>query len=264
MAAARLQRWALTLSAYEYSIVYREGRYHANADGLSRLPVNCKIETDVPGETILLMEHMDLTPVTSRQIKTWTRKDPILSRVLNYVLQGWPAAIEDDKLKPFVTRKLELSSHDGCLLWGNRVVIPPPGRETIIQELHEGHPGVTRMKMLARSYVWWPNMDCELENKVKACHECQLNRHSPPDAPLHPWEWPEKPWSRLHIDNAGPISGKMFLVVVDAHSKYMEVQVVNSATSSSTIEKLRTIFATHGIPETIVSDNGTPCTSEKF
>ncbi|CAC5380501.1 Uncharacterized protein K02A2.6 [Mytilus coruscus] len=218
----------------------------------------------MPGEMILLTENMDLTPVTSRQIKSWTRKDPILSRVMNYVLQGWPESIADDDLRPYFTRKLELSLHDGCLLWGNRVVVPTPGQETIIQELYEGHPGVTRMKMLAHSYIWWPNMDSELENKVKTCHECQVNRHVPAEAPLHPWEWPEKPWSRVHIDYAGPLHGKMFLVCVDAHSKYMEVQVVNSATSATTIEKFRTVFATHGIPDTIVSDNGTPFTSEEF
>ncbi|CAC5401677.1 unnamed protein product [Mytilus coruscus] len=71
MAAARLQRWALTLSAYEYSIVYKEGKNNANADALSRLPFTCKTEetkTEVPGEMILLTERMDLTPVTSRQI----------------------------------------------------------------------------------------------------------------------------------------------------------------------------------------------------
>jgi len=264
MAAARLQRWALILSAYEYSIVYKEGKNNANADGLSRLPLNYKTEPEVPGEMILLMEHMDLTPVTSRQIKSWTRKDPILSRVMNFVLQGWPASNTDDQVRPYFTRKLELSLYDGCILWGNRVVIPPPGRDTILQELHEGHPGVTRMKMLARSYVWWPNMDSELDKKVKSCHECQVNRHAPAEAPLHPWEWPEKPWSRLHIDYAGPLHGKMYLVCVDAHSKYIEVQVVNSATSTATIEKLRMIFATHGIPDTIVSDNGTPFTSEEF
>ncbi|CAC5376399.1 unnamed protein product [Mytilus coruscus] len=184
---------------------------------------------------------------------------------MNYVLQGWPASNADDKLRPYFSRKLELSLHDGCLLWGNRVVVPTPGQETVMQELHEGHPGVTRMKkMLARSYVWWPKMDSELENKVKTCHECQVSRHVLAEAPLHPWEWPEKPWSRVHIDYAGPLHGKMFLVCVDAHSKYMEVQVVNSATSATSIEKLRMIFATHGIPDTIVSDNGTPFTSEEF
>ncbi|CAC5378003.1 unnamed protein product [Mytilus coruscus] len=83
-------------------------------------------------------------------------------------------------------------------------------------------------------------------------------------APMHPWEWPSKPWSRIHIDYAGPLYGKMFLVCVDAHSKYLDVHVVNSATSTNTIEKLRTMFAIHGLPESIVSDNGTPFASQEF
>ena len=83
-------------------------------------------------------------------------------------------------------------------------------------------------------------------------------------SPLHPWEWPQKPWSRLHIDYAGPFLGKMFLVTVDAYSKWLEVQVVNTATSHVTIERLWTLFATHGIPEVVVSDNGTQFTSAEF
>ena len=79
-----------------------------------------------------------------------------------------------------------------------------------------------------------------------------------------PWEWPSKPWTRLHIDHAGPFTGKMFLVIVDSHSKWLEVRIVQSVTSSSTIQELRSVFATHGLPEIIVSDNGTAFTSSEF
>ena len=79
-----------------------------------------------------------------------------------------------------------------------------------------------------------------------------------------PWEWPDRPWARLHIDYAGPIKGKMVLVVVDSHSKWMEALVVNSATSNATVVKLQTVFATHGLTEVIVSDNGTAFTSDEF
>ena len=103
--------------------------------------------------------------------------------------------------------------------------------------LHEGHPGISRMKSRARSVVWWPQMDHDLAQKVKTCNHCQLNQHSPPKAPLRPWEWPTKPWSRIHVDYAGPLQGKMFLVVIDAHSKWMEVAITSSATSANTIEK---------------------------
>ena len=97
-------------------------------------------------------------------------------------------------------------------------------------------------------------MDNDLEEKVKECFNCQSTRHRPPPAPLHPWEWPERPWSRLHADYAGPFLGKMFLIVVDAYSKWLEVIPVSSATSLSTIEQFRSLF----------SDNGTVFTSSEF
>ena len=99
-----------------------------------------------------------------------------------------------------------------------------------------------------------------LPNKKKV----EAVRHSPPPSTLHQWEWPRKPWSRIHIDYAGPFMGKMFLIAVDAHSKWMEVVIVNSATSTVTIEKLRAMFASHGLPETLVADNGSVFVSVEF
>ena len=104
----------------------------------------------------------------------------------------------------------ELSVNDGCILWGMRIVVPPPGRSKILNELHVGHPGVSRMKQLARSFVWWPGIDQEVEETVKHCDACQRSRNSPAAAPLQPWEWPQCPWSRLHINFAGPLLGHVF------------------------------------------------------
>ena len=118
------------------------------------------------------------------------------------ILKGWVNTSEE-QLKPFQHRQNELSVHAGCILLGSRVVIPEAGRQKILELLHLGHlghPGITRMKGLARSFVWWPGMDTELEGKVKSCVSCQQNQKTPEIAPLHPWEWPERPWSRLHID----------------------------------------------------------------
>ena len=82
--------------------------------------------------------------------------------------------------------------------------------------------------------------------------------------PLQPLEWPERPWAHLHADYAGPFMGKMFLTLVDAHSKWIEVHVVSAATSQSTMEKMRSIFATHGLPEMLVTDNRPVFTSGEF
>ena len=92
------------------------------------------------------------------------------------------------------------------------------------------------MKALARSYVWWPGLDTDIVTKVQLCHHCQENRNSPAKAPLHPWEWPTQPWTRLHMDHAGPIHGKLFLILVDSHSKWMEVHIVPSTSAEATIK----------------------------
>ena len=144
------------------------------------------------------------------------------------------------------------------------MIIPPQGRKRVLAELHDTHPGASRMKSLARSYIWWPNMNAEMDQLVKECRVCQETRPSPPTAPLHPWEWPSKPWSRLHLDFAGPYMNHMFLIIVDAHSKWMDVHLMKSITSSQTIEKLSQVFAIHGLPKKVVTDNGTSFTSSEF
>ena len=171
---------------------------------------------------------------------------------------------DSDELRPFFRRKEELSVEDGCILWGHRVVIPLPGREKIVELLHESHPGMTRIKGIARSYVWWPGLDDVLEKKVRHCQSCQEHQRLPSKAPLHPWEFPERPWSRLHIDFAGPFLNKQFLLIVDAHSKWLEVFIVPTTSSQAAINKLRPLFATHGLPELLVSDNGAAFTSDEF
>ena len=94
------------------------------------------------------------------------------------------------------------------------------------------------MKSLARSFAWWPGLDKSLELKVKTCNACQRSQNLPSVAPIQPWEWPERPWSRLHIGYAGPLLEHMFLVVEHAHSKWMEVKMVKTATTSTTITAL--------------------------
>ena len=107
-------------------------------------------------------------------------------------------------------------------------------------------------------------MDSEIESCVQSCYTCQSSRHQPMKAPLHQWIFTDRPWSRLHIDYCGPISGKMLLVIIDSHSKWLEVHIASMATSEISIEHLRRTFSTHGIPDTIVSDNASCFTSNEF
>ena len=119
-------------------------------------------------------------------------------------------------MQAFSDSRNELSLLDRCVLWGSRVVVPKAGREKVLDELHEGHPGGSRMKGLARGVVWRPGIYKAIEERVKSCYFCQQGKKSPAMSPLHPWEWLNRPWSCLHVDYAGPFMGKMFLITVDA------------------------------------------------
>ena len=144
------------------------------------------------------------------------------------------------------------------------MIVPSRHRKAVLEELHEAHPGMTRMKGLARMFVWWPGIDGDIERTVRLCRECQTSLSSPPLAPLQPWKWPTRPWSGLHIDYAGPMYGKMCLIIVDAHSKWIEAAFVPSATSAATIELLRNSFARFGLPSSVVTDNAPYFVSEEI
>lgn len=218
----------------------------------------------MPADTIFLLEQLNDTPITANVIKRWTNQDPVLAKVKNFVLKGWPSSLLDNDICPYFTKQTELSIEGGCILRGIRVVVPPQGRKKVLELLHDTHPGIERMKRLARSYVWWLGLDAEIEEKVKSCHACQRSRNTPEVAPMHPLEWPSKPWTRIHIDYAGPFMNCMFLIIVDAHTKWLDIHVTSSSTAAVTIEKLQRTFATLGLPEMVVSDNGSAFTSHEF
>ena len=142
--------------------------------------------------------------------------------------------------------------------------MPENLQSQILASLHKNHPGVTRLKAIARSYFWWSGLDKDSEDLAKSCSACQALKSSPAVALLHPWIWTDTPWKWIHVDFAGPFYGKMFFFVVDAHSKWPEVVMMSSTTSQSTIETLRSIFAYYGVPEQLVSDNGPQFISEEF
>ena len=226
MAASRLQRWAIILSAYTYSIAYKPTKEHGNADCLSRLPQ----ETDPEFETFhayepvvnLIQERkLNCLPLSADMVKKETEKDTLLSQVMLKINQGWPSSSKNlpKELHPYFHRKLQLTVHNGCILLSHRVVIPSSLRQQVLTEIHEGHMGIVRMKSLARMHVWWPKIDENIETHANQCISCQENSQQPNKAPVLTWENPKEPWKRLHVDFTGPYEGSMWLIVIDAATK---------------------------------------------
>ena len=201
--------------------------------------------------------------VNASMVARETKKDSVLSKVLHFTQHGWPKKPEP-LFQPYHNKRLELTQEDGILLRNSRVLIPEVLRTLLLKDLYAEHLGMVKMKQLARKYLWWPGLDKEIEETVKLCHSCQEASKAPPAPNPASWSWPGGPWKRLHLDFAGPYLSKIYLVMVDAYSKFVEVVPMAQATTTNAIAALRRVFSYFGLPKHIVTDNGSQFTSADF
>lgn len=260
-AASRLQRWATRLAGYDFKVKFITSKQNGPADALSRLPLSLERRSATVQSYMNLVQ--ECLPVNFHDVSKETNKDTLLSRIVGYVKFGWPsvASCEDDK--PYFIRKNDLVVDFGCLIFKYRIVVPPVLRKRILEELHQGHLGINKMKNVSRNYVYWPNLDQDLEQICRACESCCAVRDAPPRSELHPWEFPLFPWQRLHADFA-EYAGKKYLIIVDAHSKWIEALPMTRTDTASTVTAFMTVFGRFGLPSQLVTDNGPPFFSEEF
>ena len=278
MASHRLIRWILKLRAYDFTISLRSTNQHGNADCLSRLPVgedrkfDASEEEDEEEAAHQISVQMFNAPFDAEAVINATDGDPTLSTVKTIISQNsWPVRLAPDTehLRPYWQQRNRLFVHEGLLMLACetecRAVIPESMRQEILKILHTAHFGVGRMKQTARRYVWWPNISRDIEMFCKSCDNCRRSANNPQQT-YTCWPEPPEPWHRIHIDYAGPFFGKMWLVVIDAKSKfpYIGMLDINRTTSEDTIGVLKQIFSIEGFCEVIVSDNGTQFTSQEF
>ncbi|KAK4468997.1 hypothetical protein MN116_000139 [Schistosoma mekongi] len=258
--------------AYDFKIRYKSTTTFGHADILSRLIATQKFENeDVIIATVsleddihhILQTSIQATPLSAVDIKSITKTDDELQNIIRYLLCGWPPHLNATE-RQYFHRRDALSVVDDCLMFGDRIVIPQSLRHKVLSQLHSAHPGIVRMKSLARSYVYWPDIDTDVMNYVLRCPKCSQAAKAPRKTGLCCWEPATHPWSRVHIDFAGPLDGKHYLVIVDAFSKWPEVHLMGSTSTKATLNKLRQIFSCFGIPEVLVSDNGPQFLSSEF
>jgi len=273
MAASRLTRWGVFLMEYNYKIRYRPTKEHANCDALSRLPVEKKSsqrsnqvsevsnlsvmeEVEIEINTVKEWDHyLCETFINVEVIKKAGKRDKILQQVIDFQVNGWPNQVTE-QFQVFYRKKEELSVENDCLLWGVRTYVPSKLREQVLNLLHLTHVGMVGMKRLARAYVWWPNIDTDIEEKARTCAECGRTGKVLPKVIDHPWVRPSGPFQRVHMDFTGPYMGKSWLVLVCGYSKWVEVIPFTGTSSAEIIKQLRNIFSRTGIPNCIVTDNG--------
>lgn len=260
LSATRMLHYATELRLFTFDICYRPSTQHGNADCLSRLPTSSEqlfssdsVVAQLDSVSAHQISQLNALPVTARQVAEATARDPELSALLNDIKEG----------KNLGSNTFKFALLGNVIFNGSRVYVPKTLRNQVLQELHDGHFGVIKMKALARAHVYWPKIDADIETLAASCPHCISTMKNPPKTAVHAWIPPSRPWERIHIDFA-EFKKAILFVVVDAYSKWPEVHVVPVQTSTSAITVLQDLFARYGVPRVLVSDNGTQFTSAEF
>ncbi|XP_024891451.1 uncharacterized protein K02A2.6-like [Temnothorax curvispinosus] len=151
------------------------------------------------------------------------------------------------------------------MLWGTRIVVPEKLKKRVLSIAHEGHPGIVAIKDRLRSKVWWAGIDKDAENFVKTCESSQIVQKTANISPLKPNALPDSSWECLAMDLLEPLpSGDFTFVIIDYYSKFYEIEIMQSITSTAIIDRLKHIFARYGYPNRLISDNGKQLVNEEM
>lgn len=147
---------------------------------------------------------------------------------------------------------------------GNSILIPTLLRKDILNKIQYSDMGFRKCLLLAKEQVFWPTMMAnELQQMIESCHLCQKYTNSQAFEPLQNYVILSLLWNKTGCD-VFKYKSTIYLLMVNYYSKFVELEKLNSTTSKSVILNMKSIFARHGIPLTIVSDGVLQFTSEEF
>ncbi|GFO14288.1 Pol polyprotein [Plakobranchus ocellatus] len=270
----RCQRMLIRLMRYKPKAEYRPGPTMVTSDTLSRcftstssrtLEVEQNLQNDIQFHVDVITSTWPITDEKLKEIKAKTQEDPILKTAFEYTTSGWPMYKEDVKLaaRELYGVRNELSMVDGLLLRGDCIIIPYKMRKEILNRIHDGHPGISKSRERAKQAVWWPGISKDIQQMVAGCRHCLEKSPIQQKEPLMTSELPDRPFQKVAVDIC-ELNRETYLVSVDYYSRYIDINKLSNITSNTVINKMKMNFSQHGIPETVISDNGRQFTSQEF
>lgn len=261
----RLQRMRLVLQRFPIKVTYKPGKELFLADALSRFPSNTKLSDETEEFQINVIS---LLPVSNQQlesIRNETNKDAVMAELRTYSSTEWPETKNEvsHALRPYWHYRDELHVEEGLLLRGDKIVIPPAKRAEVLRLLHAAHGGEEKMKMRAREVMFWPGMNADISVLAKSCAACEKYKHRNSRLPMLSHEIPNLPWQVVGLDIFYH-DGQSYLILVDFYSFFFEIQKLRQLTAASVKNACMTVYATHGIPAKLCTDNGPPFNSACF
>uniref|UniRef100_A0A3B3C9Q2 Gypsy retrotransposon integrase-like protein 1 n=1 Tax=Oryzias melastigma TaxID=30732 RepID=A0A3B3C9Q2_ORYME len=268
---ARILRFRLRLLRFTYRIEHVPGKNLITADTLSRAPIQApptiqdkQLEEDVCVSVNQILQQLPASESKLAQIRKAQEMDITCQKLKNLVQTGWPTSRKalPPELQVYWQYHQDLLIADGLLMKSERLVIPVNMQEEMLKMVHEGHQGMTKCIARAQQSIWWPGLTKQIKSKVENCTVCAREVHVAPE-PLMTTQLPSRPWQRVAAD-LFQWNRAMYLLVVDYFSRYIEVANLTSTTAVPVVNKLKAIFARHGVPETLVTDNGPQFSAAEF
>lgn len=254
---------------FEFTIGHVPGKDLTIADTLSRAPTGGPSPADelLQGETSAfvkaVMQSLPATDQRLEEIKRHQKEDEVCQQITAFCETGWPDKHSATaSIRPFLPMSAEFCIENGLLMRGNRIVIPPPLRRELLSKIHTGYQGITKCRERARQSVWWPGVSKELEELVRNCPDC-CKAQKQRAQPLTPSPLPDLPWQKVATD-LFEWKKDTFLVIVDYYLRYIEIARLNQPTADEVITRTKSMLARHGIPETVISDNGPQYSAEAY
>ena len=257
-APPRLQRMLLQLQKYSLEFVFKCGKELYLADALSRAYLDTQEEHQFEYEVMDIAECYPQVKVSKfKELQDATLSDPVLNKLMQVIQDGWPDKFKqvDKCIQPYFACRDMLVVQDGIILRGEQIVVPVKLRACLIEQAHGGHPGADRTTRRLKDAVYWPSLSQDVSKVVSACSICNsLTSHQQKEPMIVP-PVPDLPWSHIGAD-LFEWRNKHYLVTVDSYSGWFEIDSLHSLGSRAVINKLRRLFAMHGRPDVLTSDNG--------
>ncbi len=260
----------MKLQKYDFDLEYAPGKTMVVSDALSRAYLKDRSSPELEESDLIHHVHsiLDSLPISTArltQLQKETASDPVLQQLKQFTLTGWPQRKQQipPAVKPYYAIRGEISHNEGLLLKGQRIIIPASLRPTMKAIIHQGHNGIARCKSRARQSIYWPGMNSEIDNLVSRCPQCLTHRNQQQKETLIQHTVPKVPWTKVASD-LFTLYGHSYVIVTDYTSKYIEIERLPDKSSLNVVNKIKKIFARHGIPKELYTDNGPEYTAQSF